>query len=251
MLKILRGFGLCLGMLGCFSTAWAEFVVPPLTGPIVDQVGMLKASEVSQISQWLEAANRRGKVQMQILVVPSLGGLGIEQASLKAVEAWKLGGAKTDNGVLLLVATSEKRTRLEIGQGLEGLLPDAVSKRILADRMRPLMQQGKSAQAVASVVSSVLEIVDPEFFESQEAKKAGVSAVASSVGGKAIVEMLLVFLAMMGFLIRGVGLRGLGRRRGIGPYWGGGFGGGGFGGGGGSWSGGGGGFSGGGASDGW
>lgn len=221
------------------TPAWS-LEVPKHTGPVVDLAGVISASDRSQISGSLLQFQKKYGPQIQVLLIPSLEDETIESFSIKVVDAWQLGTTKKDDGVLLLVATADHRIRIEVGQGLEGALPDAVAGRIIRDGIAPYFKKGQMRDGVM----------------------VGLGLIAKSVGGKlenvptvrktnrlrSFSPIFLIFLAL--FLFGGRGRRGglasallLGSMLGGGR--GGGFGGGGFGGGGG------GGFSGGGASGGW
>ncbi|MFZ4404959.1 MAG: TPM domain-containing protein [Pseudobdellovibrionaceae bacterium] len=215
----------------------AGFEVPALTGPIVDQVGIFSATEKNQLGQLLQQFNQSGQAQVQILVVDSLQGEPIEMASIKVTDQWKLGDAKKDNGVLLLVALGDRKLRIEVGQGLEGELTDLKSSRIIRDVMVPLLKSGKSSKAVAAGIYEIFKILNPDFLSQHEDFK----PVKKSKSSVWLILGLLLFVVLFG------------RRGPGGRYYGGGGGGfgGGFGGGGGGWSGGGGGFSGGGSSGSW
>lgn len=236
-----------------FLSAWA-FTVPPLTGPVVDQAGMLSGETKEGLDGLLRRVRESGGTQLQVLIVPTLDGLSIEEASIKVADAWKLGSAKDDNGVLLLIAAKERRVRIEVGQGREGVLTDLTAGRIIREVIVPQFRSGSADRAVTSGVFAILHYTDPE-----AAGRAGYQAPSRAARGPDI-EMLLFFGFVLIFFIlpllrfqRRHGIRSYGRWGG-GNTWGGGssWGGGGFGGGGGGgWSGGGGGFSGGGASGGW
>lgn len=222
--------------------------MPALTSPVVDDAGILPNRDRRELEEWLFDYHRRGKAQIQVVIVQSLGGLPIEQYSIKLMENWKIGDAKRDNGVLFLAAMDERAMRLEVGQGLEGAITDAHSKRILDQRAQALFAAGKYGQGIVSVVVEVMRLADPEYTESGE---------GAEPSGKIKIPTWLIIILLILFMTIGGGRR---RRRGLlgafgggfggGYLGGGGFGGGGFGGGGG-WSGGGGGFSGGGASSNW
>src|SRR6187431_979785 len=107
--------------------AWALVTVPPLTGPVIDQAGLLSAEQVSDLSARAQAMLTH--LQMQIWIVPSLEGEAIEQLSIRAVDQWKLGDEKKDNGLLFLIAPADKRMRIEVGRGLEGNIPDILAGR--------------------------------------------------------------------------------------------------------------------------
>lgn len=236
----------------------ADFVVPPLTGPVVDDAQVLGRNGERVISSALRALREKGGSQITVLTVRSLEGLPIEQASIRVVDQWKLGGLKTDNGVLLLIAPNERKLRIEVGQGLEGVLTDADSKRIIDQSMRPLLRSGDFDSAVIVGVYQIALKTDPDIDLTPylEGKLRGASREPGE-GVPVRVWMILAILVLFFFL--GGGHRGRRSRfYGWGPGgWGGGsFGGGGGrgwggGSGGGGWSGGGGGFSGGGASGDW
>ncbi len=111
--------------------------VPALTGRVVDEAHVLTASDVDRISEALLTLERNRGVQLAVLSVPSLGDDTIETFSMRVVEAWKLGKKGNDRGALFVFAPTQRKMRLEIGYGLEGSIPDAIAKRIVADRVRP------------------------------------------------------------------------------------------------------------------
>ncbi len=238
-------------------SAQAEFAVPPLTGPVIDQAGMLSPETERQMDTFLRQLRESGGTQIQILTVATLDGLTIEEAAIKAAQQWKLGGAQADDGILLLLAQSERRVRIEVGQGREGDLPDARASRIIREVIIPRMREGDANRAVTAGVFAILHYTDPKFLESRGETVPRERAGGIPVGKKIelIVWLLFFFVVILPGLFmrrRRRGLWGLAAGYGLGRgLGGGGWGGGGGFGGGGSWGGGGGGFSGGGASGGW
>jgi uncharacterized protein len=229
------------------TTTWAaEFVAPNLSGPVVDEVGFYSAEERERLAALLLELKAKSSVQMAILVPKSLQGLEIESYSIKVAEAWKLGEAKTDFGLIFVLAPNERKMRLEVGYGLEGDIPDARAKQILSDAVRPYLKQN---QVFTGTALAILEV----------AKIKGVTLSGAPSGNlkrehrqkRGIPPLLLFVVILLIFLLRGSPLGAL-----LGYGLGGGFsgrgGGGGWGGGsGGGFSGGGGGFGGGGASSDW
>jgi uncharacterized protein len=236
------------------APAAAQVPIPPLTGPVVDTAGALDAGSVRRLEALAQAARGQGGqgVQLQYLVVGALEGEPIEDYAIRVAEAWKLGTAAQDNGVLVVVAMAERAVRIEVGNGIEGGLTDVQASRIIRNSIAPAFQARRYGDGLYDAGVQILSALG--------ALPQGVAAPAPRpaprvhFGSSAI---LLFFV--LSFLLRG--LFGMGRRRrrslwwGGGPFIGGGWGGGrgGFGGGGGfgGWSGGGGGFSGGGASGRW
>lgn len=239
----------------CFSTAHADsFTVPKMRGPVMDRADILHGTTERSLESALRKLWKDTDTQLVVLTVPSLGGVAIEQASIEVVEQWQLGRKETDKGVLLLVAPQERRMRIEVGQGLEGVLTDAHAKRIIAEQMTPLFVEGDYDSGVVVGVHEILTRTNPnfDFKNSMDAQHFRQPRKRAASGGS-IFSMLLPFL-FWGILLAALSTQRSSRHR-RGASWfplGGGLGGGGFGGGlGGGFGGGGGGFSGGGASGGW
>ncbi|MCM2352001.1 MAG: TPM domain-containing protein [Pseudobdellovibrio sp.] len=136
-------FRTLLFILGFFWLTFASaFEVPSLTGPVVDRAGILSSNESAQIAERLHAIKAQGGAQIQVLIIPSLEGEAIEQVSIQVFDQWKLGDEKKDNGVLFVMATNDRKLRIEVGQGLEGNIPDIIAKRIVSEITRPIFKAG-------------------------------------------------------------------------------------------------------------
>lgn len=237
-----------------YSLGVQAFTIPELLDPVVDQAGLIDPSVAEKLSRALRSINEKGGPQLTIFTVDSIGDLPIEEASIRVSKAWKLGTAKKDNGILLMVAKKEHRIRIEVGQGVEGDLTDAYSRRIIDDVMVPLFREGHTSEAFLLGVDGILKRMNPpilleDYLTVHRSKK--VKLQADWVHW--VVFGCIFFL----FLFGGGGRRGRGSSVAsdialgalLGSLGGGGRSSGG--GGGGGWSGGGGGFSGGGASGSW
>jgi uncharacterized protein len=91
-----------------------------------------------------------------VLTVASLEGEPIEAFALRAAEAWQLGHKGLDNGILLLVAAQDRQARIEVGYGLEGVVPDAVAKRVLEDVMFPRFRAGDPSGGIEAGVEALM-----------------------------------------------------------------------------------------------
>jgi uncharacterized protein len=227
--------------------------VPPLTGPVVDQAGLLSGAEARRLEGLARAAlaGEGGQaVQLQFLLVPSLEGDALEDFSIRVAEAWKIGSKKEGNGVLVVVARDDRKIRIEVGQGLEGQLTDVQSARLIRDVIQPAFRAQRYGDGLYDAGLRILDAtgaLPPEVARRQAARPSH----GTRLGGLGFLALFIVFIVLRG-LFFGFSPR---RRRGFwgggGPFIGGGGGWGGGGGGGGSWGGGGGGFSGGGSSGSW
>lgn len=261
--------------------------MPPLSGRVNDLAGLLSESQRSALEARLARFEQKTSHQIVVLTVPSLGGEPIETYSMRVVEAWKIGHKGLDNGALLLVAPTEHRVRIEVGYGLEGVVPDVIAKRIIEDVMVPRFRAGDFPGGIAAGSEALMHAAAGEQIPPERRPRARAQPGPDAVHGVLFAAVLAGFVgALLGRrrLLLGAGMAGVlgagfayallrtalaagaglvlaavlslffgggGGRRGFGPggWYGGGFGGGGFGGGG--FSGGGGGFGGGGASGSW
>jgi uncharacterized protein len=136
--------------------------VPKLEARVTDLTGTLTAGEQSELEQQLAAFEARKGAQIAVLVVATTQPEAIEQYSIRVAEAWKLGRAKPDDGVLVLLAKDDHATRIEVGQGLEGALTDATSNRIIDETMIPLFRQGQYYAGINAGVAQIIRVVDGE-----------------------------------------------------------------------------------------
>ncbi len=245
MKRILSGIFCCLFI----SLPAAAFEVPPLTDSVVDEAGFIDGNLSSKLANALKVIHQKGGPQLAVLTVNSIDNLTIEEAAMKVAKAWKLGTEQKDNGILLMVARKERKIRIEVGQGVEGDLTDAYSRRIIDDVMVPLFREGHQSDGILLGVSGILKRMDPPYHLEDYLELRYVAPPGKMNWGRLLL-LLAVFIFIL-FVNSGGGS----------GFYGGGYGGrryGGFptnfgGGGGGSsgWGGGGGGFSGGGSSGSW
>ena len=218
--------------------------MPKLTGPVIDQVGILSPQAKNQLEQSLYQFKQTQKIQIQIFVTSSLNDEDIASVAIQIFDKWKLGDEKTDQGLLFLIAPNEKKLSIEVGQGLEGVIPDITAKRIISDIVTPYFKQGDFDQGVLQGVSSLQHFATEGNYD--ENLKSVPVKNKKSRGGSGFIILILLGLWLLIFIISpSTGLSILYMAMS------GGRGGGGGSGHGGGWSGGGGSSSGGGASGGW
>jgi uncharacterized protein len=233
--------------------------VPELRGYVNDYANLLSAAEQAALDSQLAAYEQSSGHQFALLTVPSLGGEDIAEFGIHVAEKWKLGKKKADDGLVLIIAVNDHKMRIEVGYGLEGVIPDVVAARLIREVVAPAFRAGAFASGIRDAFVALMRQANGEAPlpaaappPARRKRQDGFGALLSPV----LLPLLLFGLFSL-FARRG-GRRG--RYYGGGPYiggggWGGGggggFGGGGDGGGGGFGGGGGGGFGGGGASGDW
>jgi uncharacterized protein len=136
--------------------ALAQTTYPPLTGRIVDGANLIGAEARQRIEAKLKAHEDKTSDQLVVATVPSLQGLGIEDFANGLFRFWKLGDNGKNNGVLLLVAPTERKVRIEVGYGLEGALTDALSKIIITTAVAPKFKTGDFAGGIEAGVDAIL-----------------------------------------------------------------------------------------------
>ncbi|MFG1358051.1 TPM domain-containing protein [Xanthobacter pseudotagetidis] len=144
--------------------AQAELTFPALTGRVVDDAHVLDPATRAALDAKLAAQEERATDQFVVATVPSLQGTSIEDYGNRLFRAWRLGQEKKNNGVLLLVAPNERKVRIEVGYGLEGILTDAVASAIIRNAIIPSFKAGDMAGGIVKGADAVLEILnlDPE-----------------------------------------------------------------------------------------
>ena len=150
-------FALCWPLI-----AGAQVPVPPLTGRVIDQTGTLTTSQKAALEHTMQSFEARKGSQVAVLIVPSSAPETIEQYSLRVAEQWKLGRKKVDDGAALVVAKDDRALRIEVGYGLEGMLTDAASKRIISEIIVPRFQEGDFYGGIAAGVDRIIHVIDGE-----------------------------------------------------------------------------------------
>ncbi|MCW5797039.1 MAG: TPM domain-containing protein [Nitrospira sp.] len=134
--------------------------VPPLSGRVVDLAQVLPPATIAQLSEALQAHEAKTSNQVAVLIVPSLDDEPLFDFSHRVATTWKLGAKGTDNGVLLLIAIKERKIRLEVGYGLEGVLTDARSAQIIRNDIAPKFRAGDVPGGVTAGVLAVLHTIE-------------------------------------------------------------------------------------------
>lgn len=152
-----------LAFMLCWAwTAAADVAVPPLTDRVVDLTGTLSRDQIAALDKKLKDFEDRKGTQIAVLIVPTTAPETIEQYSLRVVEQWKIGRKKIDDGALLIVAKDDRRLRIEVGYGLEGVLNDATARRIIDEIITPKFRTGDFAGGITDGTDRILGVVDGE-----------------------------------------------------------------------------------------
>lgn len=263
-----------LALLAFAATPALAALPPRPAGPVLDQAQIIPDAEEAALDSKLRAYTQATGRAVIVATVNSLDDLPIEDYAQQLVRTWDIGGAKTEEGVLLLVAPTERKLRIEAARGVQERLTDALSGRIIRDTIAPRFKTGDFGGGIAAGVDAIVAQLDRSPADAKAVAEAAAAAGrqqagsgSANVGGVIFWIVLIVFFMFLfgrggkrrGQRFDGGGLApiiifdalshmgGRGGGFGGGSSWGGGDSGGGFGG----FGGGGGGFDGGGASGDW
>ena len=136
--------------------------VPPLRGRINDYAGLIPADRARALEELLARFEAETGHQIAVLTIPSLKGDSLEDFSIRVAEAWKIGKKGFDNGAILLIARDDRKLRIEVGYGLEGVMPDAIASRIIREVITPRFRSGDYAGGIEAGIEAILKVTKGE-----------------------------------------------------------------------------------------
>ncbi len=145
-----------------FATAQDLQPLPEVSGPVVDTTGSLTTDQIERLTSELRAFVQRKGSQIAIVFVPTTLPEAIEQYSIRLAEAVKVGRSKADDGVLIVVAVQDRKTRIEVGYGLEGAVPDIVANQIRREVMNPYFRVNDFYGGVRAGAAALMKRIDGE-----------------------------------------------------------------------------------------
>src|SRR5450755_2418344 len=133
--------------------------IPALTSHVTDVTNTLSASERQTLDSKLSAWETRTTNQLAVLVVPTTAPETIDDYGIRVADAWKIGQKGDDNGAIFIVAKDDKRMRIEVGYGFEGVLTDVTSRRIIGETIAPYFKQGQFGAGINAGVDRIIEVI--------------------------------------------------------------------------------------------
>jgi len=178
-----------------------DIKIPP--SPVrwaTDTAGFLSPQTVAELDSQLEAFERSTGHQVLLYVGKTTEGYPFEDFAARAFAAWKVGRKGLDDGLVLFIMADDKKIRIEVGYGLESIVPDAIASRVINDILVPGIQAGESSRAVMEAVASLLQTISGGPFSSSgqeqypEARPQGKSAVPTVLIVIGIIFFLILFI---------------------------------------------------------
>lgn len=195
-LNALRPFSWAALLLTLALAAYAQVALPPLKARVTDQTGTLTPPQRAALEERLAAFETRKGVQIAVVIVPTTEPEAIEQFGIRLAEQAKVGRKGVDDGAILIVALKDRALRIEVGYGLEGALPDAITKRIIETDIVPRFKEGDYFGGIDAGLTRMMAVLDGEPLPPPKGAQP-----ARSVGS---LEGLLILGFMLVFVVGGV-----------------------------------------------
>ncbi len=191
---------LIASMIVCCVNVFAQRSIPELWGIHVhDEAHVLSQGTIDQLEKQLKVHEDSTSNQIAVLIIPSLDGDILEEYSLRVATAWKLGQQAKDNGALLLIAINDHKMRIEVGQGLEGVLTDAISNRIIRNKIAPAFRKNDYDEGVKAGVNAMISAIGGEYAADAEGE------ASDELGWKGRIALgLFIFIILGTFTFVGI-----------------------------------------------
>jgi len=171
-------------------------IPPPPQRWLTDEAGFLSPAAAAELDARLEEYERSSGHQIVVYIGGTTGGVPIEDWAVKAFESWQVGRKGLDDGLVLFIMKDDQRLRIEVGYGLESVVPDALAGRIIQNEMVPRLQQGDNDGAVRAAVDRLIAIVSGD-----ESAVAGGGEPPAESRPMTLAEKILAGIAVLFFLI--------------------------------------------------
>jgi uncharacterized membrane protein YgcG len=144
------------------KAAFADVAIPPWTQPVIDLTGTLSPQQTQALNQRLAAFEARKGAQIGVLIVPTTQPETVFQYGMRVFDTWKLGRKGVDDGLLWVISADNGRWHILTGYGLEGVLPDAMVRRVAEESIDPYFNRGEIYTGIEKGVKALMKVVESE-----------------------------------------------------------------------------------------
>jgi uncharacterized protein len=162
-----------------------------------DYAGILQPDQRQALEDRCQLLQRQTGAELAVVIVRSLQGGQIDDFANKLFRQWGIGQKGKDNGLLFLIALDDRKARIEVGRGLEPILPDAIEGRILDQQLFPAFKQQRYFDGLQAAVARIAEIVE----KNEPVQVAGLGAANQALPILPIVLFLAMFVGFGGFVL--------------------------------------------------
>ncbi len=196
---------LAAALILCLASVVLAFNFPPLIGRVVDQADIISAQGRNDLEVKLQDLENKSGIQLVVATVQSLEGSDVESYANQLFRSWKLGEAKKNNGVLLLVAPAEHKVRIEVGYGLEGTLTDALSSVIISSAIVPRFKTNDFTGGIERGVDGIISVLSGDTADWQPKPSVRTEDSPQPSNELFSILFLLIVIFVIWSLIRGGG----------------------------------------------
>lgn len=207
---------LVAGLAGWPAEAFAQPTLPSPDGAVNDFASLLTDDDEARLTALVEAVERETTAEIAVATVPTLDGFTVEDYANQLFAAWGVGQQGKDNGLLILVAPNEREMRIEVGYGLEAVLPDGLAGQIIRETFLPAFRANDYPRGIVEGTERVAAIVRRNEPLTEEQLQALAAAASGSSNDALLPFVMIPFLGI--FVVIGSGFAGAGlRARAAGP----------------------------------
>lgn len=197
-----------------------SLVLPAQTFPekpnrlVNDYTQTLNPDQINQLEQKLVAFDDSTSTQVAVVLIKSLEGYDVADYAVRLAESWGIGGAKNNNGVLLLVSLGDRKVTIQTGYGVEGALPDAITKRIITKEITPNFKEGNYFGGLVAGTDAIIAYTKGEYKNDTPKRK-------GKKGGFDIVFVIIIVIVILIAIKKGGGggSEVIGGRGSASPFW--------------------------------
>src|SRR5579872_6796438 len=186
-MRFLAAILVCLCVI---TPAWAAPKFPALTGRVVDDANILSSDTKADLTQKLAALEQSTSRQLVVVTIPSLGGYEISDYGYQLGRAWGLGQKALNNGILFIIAPTERKTRIEVGYGLEPIITDAFSSVVIQTQVLPQFRKGDFNAGVEAGADALIQQLSLETSEAEKRAAAAEQQPQGDQGGGGLAGFL-------------------------------------------------------------
>ncbi len=188
------------------AAASAVVGVPELSRPVTDLTATLSSEQVAALEGKLASFEAKKGSQIAVLIVPTTQPKDIAEFAIEVADLSQIGRKGIDDGLILIVAKNDRKLRLEVGYGLEGVIPDAVAKRVIAETITPYFKAGDYAGGIDAGVMQLMGLIEGETLPAPSERTGDGAFMVILIGGLIIGFALSVMMGrVMGGMLAGLG----------------------------------------------
>jgi uncharacterized protein len=194
------------------SVSLSAQTFPKPTGRVNDFANIIDAAVEAELDQKIDQLEQKTSSEIAVVTIQSLGAMSVEEYANKLFKEWGIGQAKQDNGVLVLVAPNDRAMRIEVGYGLEGVLPDGLAGQIIREDFTPSFRNNDFTGGIRAGVTRVVEVVEKHQVLTPEelARFNQSNSDGITLAPRTVMLIMIPFFGVfvtIGFGMLGIGLR--------------------------------------------